>query len=76
MKRLNWKLVVSIPLGVAIAVSSIATWIDWSKNPGGMFHDSAGTNWTIVLETALSWFLPLLLVVAVGQAVWFFLINR
>ena len=67
---------VSIPLGVAIAIASIATWIDWSKNPGGIFHDSAGTSWTIVLETAISWFFPVLLVAAIGQAIWTVASNR
>lgn len=34
---------------------------NWIENPGSIFHDSSGTNWTFVWDTFLSWFGPLLL---------------
>ena len=76
MKRLNGKAIFSIPIALAVAVSSIATWIDWYKNPSGLFRNSAGTSWSIVFETAVSWFFPALLVAAVGQAIWILATDR
>lgn len=34
------------------------TIVDWRFNPAGLFHDEDGTNWTIVAETAFTWFWP------------------
>ena len=40
-----------------IAALVFTVW-DWLENPGGIFRDSAGTNWNFVYDTAESWFLP------------------
>jgi H+/Cl- antiporter ClcA len=46
--------------GIAIAIALVAAFLDWRANPAGLFHDQDGTNWPILGETWLSWFLPLL----------------
>lgn len=58
-------LVVSVPMTIA----------DWRLNPAGIFHNEQGTNWTIVAETALSWFWPVALVALATTVLvhsWFF----
>ena len=45
---------------IAIAVAMVAAFLDWRANPAALFHDESGTNWRILGETWLSWFLPLL----------------
>jgi hypothetical protein len=44
----------------ALALSAVATIVDWKMNPHGLFHDSSGTNWDVTLSTAWSWFVPAL----------------
>lgn len=44
-------LLVAIPMTVA----------DWRLNPSGIFHNEQDTQWTVVAETALSWFWPVAL---------------
>ncbi len=48
-------------LVVALAMS----YVDWWHNPQGIFHSELGTNWNIVLESAVSWFVPVALVTSV-----------
>lgn len=50
---------------VGMAVAAYFTVADWKLNPGGIFHDENGTRWSVVLETAFSWFLPVALLVFV-----------
>ncbi len=61
-------LIVGTLLALSITIG-FTTW-DWIENPGGIFRGDQGTNWKIVFETALSWFLPcvLLLVPIIGLA--------
>jgi hypothetical protein len=50
-------LVGSVVAGLGVALPT--TWADWRLNPAGIFRsESGGTDWSIVLETALSWFVP------------------
>ena len=44
-------------------VAFLMTLSDWRLNPAGLFHDEQGTDWGVVLETAVSWFLPIALIV-------------
>ena len=76
MKR--WKLTraMFVAAGLAFLTASVATYLDWSENPGGIFQDSTGTNWGVVWETAISWFVPMLLILAVAQTVWLLLVRR
>ncbi len=58
---------------VAAAVASVATFVDWRRNPGGIFRSDVGTNGLVVWETWISWFWPVFLfvaVVAAAVAVW------
>jgi hypothetical protein len=49
---------------------------DWRLNPAGLFHDATGTDWGVVLETAMSWFLPVTAVATPLFAAALFLIAR
>lgn len=62
-----------IVLGIAFA--SVMTILDWRLNPGGIFHNANGTEWVVVMETALSWFLPVAAAGSVVGAVILFLIT-
>lgn len=53
--------------GLVIGISMTA--LDWRLNPSGMFHNDQGTNWTIVAETAFSWFWPVALLAFVTTVV-------
>ena len=61
--------VTALALGFGVATGLVVaitmTWMDWRLNPGGIFRHQEGTNWPIVLETALSWFVPILLCASV-----------
>ncbi|MDJ0918720.1 MAG: hypothetical protein QNJ05_13215 [Woeseiaceae bacterium] len=48
---------------IAILVSLGFAAYDWRLNPGGIFHGPDGTNWRFVYETAVSWFVPVLVAV-------------
>lgn len=52
------------------------TCLDWRLNPGGIFRGAAGTNWSVVLETAWSWFLPIGLVAATGATAVLYWLGR
>ena len=47
------------------ATATVMTWFEMRLNPSGIFHGPAGTNWSFVWETWISWFLPTFGLVAV-----------
>ncbi len=51
-------LAAGIGMVIGLLVSAVMTFLDWRLNPGGIFHDAAGTHWNVVCETAVSWWLP------------------
>lgn len=53
-----------IGFGAATIVAGIATFLDWQLNPGGIFRSEAGTNWQFVIDTFMSWFIPVFIAVA------------
>jgi len=53
----------TVAIAIGVAVAAAFTISDWKLNPAGIFQDEAGTHWDIVLETAMSWFLPVVLIV-------------
>ena len=48
--------VVAVVAGLLVAIPM--TVADWRLNPSNLFHDTQGTQWSVVAETALSWFWP------------------
>ncbi len=52
----------------SILITTVFTVMDWSRNFGGIFRDQSGTNWPIVYETAMSWFLPTLIYSALAAS--------
>ena len=48
---------------IAILVGAGFAAYDWWLNPGGIFRGPDGTNWRFMYETAVSWFVPVLITV-------------
>ena len=65
----HWLRVITISVLAGTIAASAITFLDWRLNPGGIFRDTQGTDWTVVAETALSWYWPVtVLVFLVGVA--------
>ena len=52
-----------------LVISAAMTVLDWRLNPSSIFHDERGTDWAVVTETALSWFVPAALAASLATAV-------
>lgn len=76
MNRRYWILGVVIGVAVGLIAAFIMTFLDWRLNPGGIFHNAQGTDWTIVIETAVSWFVPMSVVVSASALLGLFLFTR
>jgi uncharacterized membrane protein len=76
MNRKSWLLGGLVGVLVGLVVASTMSFIDWQHNPQGIFHDELGTNWDIVLETAVSWFVPVALITSILSIVVFSWISR
>ncbi len=61
---------------VGLVVALAMSYVDWRHNPQGIFHSELGTNWNIVLESAVSWFVPVALVTAVLSTAVLAMISR
>ena len=75
MIRKGWILGSLIGIGVGLIFATAMSFEDWRINPAGIFHDASGTNWKVVVETAISWFVPVTLVASapsIAVLVWFF----
>ncbi|MEM1205608.1 MAG: hypothetical protein AAGN66_20425 [Acidobacteriota bacterium] len=58
-----------IALQIATALASVMTFLDWRKNPSGLFQGDGGTHWGVVAETWWSWFWPSAIVVGIAALV-------
>jgi len=68
MNRAFWISGLVVGAHVGLVVASIATFLDWRTNPGGIFHGVDGTNWAVVMETAITWLAPV--AVLAGVITW------
>ncbi len=66
MSRNHWICAMLIGATAGLFVASVVSFLDWQLNPSGIFHSDLGTNWRIVWETWISWFVP---VFVIGSAV-------
>jgi len=73
VNRKNWIVGVAIGVFVGLVVAFIMTFLDWRLNPGGIFHNAQGTNWTVVADTAISWFAPMSIIVSATALLLIFL---
>jgi len=48
---------------MGLLVAAWFTFADWRLNPAGIFRSEAGTHWDVVLDTVVSWFVPVALLV-------------
>lgn len=78
MKRgiVFWIRIFALSFGVSLIISAIVTFLDWQKNPSGIFHSPQGTHWYIVWDTFISWLLPLLPMTAITFFLAGFIIAR
>jgi len=51
----------TLSVGLSGLLAAGMSFIDWRKNPSGIFRNGDGTNWGFVLDTFNSWFWPSLL---------------
>lgn len=58
MNRRFWMIGLGVGVLVGLIVAFTATYRDWRQNPGGIFHNTEGTDWSVVVETGVSWFVP------------------
>jgi hypothetical protein len=70
MRIRSWLIGVVTGVATGLIVAMPMTIRDWRLNPSNLFHNEQGTDWAVVMETALSWFWPVALVafVATGAA--------
>jgi uncharacterized BrkB/YihY/UPF0761 family membrane protein len=52
-------LLLLITLLLALALSMLATWVDWRANPNELFYSESAIHWLVVWETLSSWLWPL-----------------
>ena len=76
----NWWTGLAAGFVVSFVVTIVVVIWEWLENPGGIFRGASGTNWEFVFETAISWFVPTFINVAVLASVihlaWFWIIKR
>lgn len=66
-----------IGFSAGVIVTIVMTYLDWRLNPDGLFRDFRGTDWDVVTETAVSWFVPVsVLCSALALLVLFFTSRR
>lgn len=75
MHAQTWKLAAAIGLLLGIVVASAMTFMDWRANPGGIFHGETGTNWTIIMETAISWWWPVTLITMLATVIFLYAVT-
>ena len=69
-----WLLGGLVGVSVGFVVAFTMSYLDWQHNSQAIFHDELGTNWDFVLETAVSWFVPVALItfiLSVAVLLWF-----
>ena len=76
MKRKYWIIGVLIGLMAGLVVGFVMTVLDWRLNPGGIFHTAQGTDWAVVVETAVSWFSPVSIIASAIALLVIFLYVR
>jgi len=76
LKTRYWIFGVLVGAVVDLVVASAMTVLDWRLNPGGIFHNTQGTDWTVVMETAVSWFVPISVLVSVLALLVLFWVTR
>jgi len=71
-----WVFGLGVGLTAAVMTAAIFTAWNWVENPSGIFHDSSGTNWGFVYDTAISWFLPTFLYTTVAASIMHMVVSK
>ncbi|MCB1644339.1 MAG: hypothetical protein KDI36_02755 [Pseudomonadales bacterium] len=48
-------------LTLAVVVTLVVTVWQWLENRSGRFHSEAGTDWEMIANTVVAWFMPVFL---------------
>lgn len=64
-----WSFGLAFGLFVASIVTLVITVWEWVENPGGIFYDGNSTQWSMLYDTAISWFVPTLLYAAIAATI-------
>ena len=76
MKTTQWLIGITAGAGIGFIVAAVMTYLDWRLNPGGIFHDAGQTDWSIVGETAFSWFWPVAVIASTAALLALFVLSR
>ena len=60
-----WWIGFAVGAASSVSVTVVVVIWEWVENPGGIFHGESGTNWPFVFDTAISWFIPTFVYVAI-----------
>lgn len=75
-----WFFGLVVGAAVSFVVSLIMVTWEWLENPGGIFRNEDGTNWTFILDTAVSWFVPTFvypaIIASVIRLAWLAVVRR
>lgn len=69
-----WLSGLGLGLLASAVLAMVMTFADWRLNPGGIFRNEHGTDWRIVGETLLSWFIPTIPAAAILSVAVLFLV--
>ena len=58
MRSRIWLSGAALGVVASLVLALVMTYADWRLNPGGLFHGDSGTDWQVVWDTAVSWFVP------------------
>ena len=64
-----WFFGIVVGVVVSVIVTLVMVTWEWLENPGGIFRNAEGTNWSFILDTAVSWFVPTLVYAAIIASV-------
>ena len=58
LKTRVWLSGLALGLLASAVLASVMTYAVWRLYPGGIFWNEQGTDWAVVGETLVSWFVP------------------
>ena len=76
MRLKHWILGVVFGVTAGFLTGAFYAYSDWELNPGGIFRNEHGTDWSIVMDTVTSWWVPVAGWVTLGSWVALFFVFR
>ncbi len=76
MTKKYWVYALLLGVTVGFIVASVMSFLDWRLNPSGIFHSDLGTDWRVVWDTWISWFIPVFVVGSTVSVPAFFWLSK